>query len=700
MSEPVLYSIISEKRLPLGDLSSRWLLWGEFRFPHDSLNGGTFLVPSYDQSSFSLAIQNRRYSGPFANSTLPSETDVESLLSLGSHLEEFVEARETGGRWLATPPIEPSISEAAQLLPLEEQVISDLPALEEVFARPRSDIETEEESILVSRARRLSKKAPGYLAAHSEDWERVGLRGVIPKKLLSRIRVENLAIYENCLMVRLVDNLVVHTGRRIEKLKKILRSYEESCDMGKDLIGTRFRRDRIATIWGMLFEESVGGEWIRENLRRLEQMYFELLGLKNFQLYRVIPRDAKVPRDLKNSNILSNDPLYRRGAGLWLAWRKKDRETELSAEEQSERQQSVCRFMELFGVLLCLHALNILYPGIKDWIESRPIHPGVRFDADRFSRKFTFEWRRTGEVVLACGDFQLRIVSVPANLAGVPTPEDARMLVDSFAPASSNRKRWTLLLHLEDVGGGRETIRCFNSVGNEADPDIPLPERLMIFGVSPLSIGSGEKVGRALRWFFAMVDLADYPHAFTTSGTVECLEREIRSQAEWLKKEDSKRFLICAPLSDKRLLIDAENEATRTVKKFESQLQELRQSKSGNKGREKDLKHKLDKAQKDLGQIEHAKSEINNGLEVVDRFTVCPVCHNEHQNAYFEARVRGCFRNECSECGSIWEIRKEDGEDGGRFPVLIPTGSLLMNEDDSVDRLYGADLLTLPSEIG
>ena len=63
--------------------------------------------------------------------------------------------------------------------------------------------------------------AASYLAAHTEDWDRPLLRGILPKRILAEIRQDQIDIYENRVAARLLDNLGGYLNRRIQRLRRI-----------------------------------------------------------------------------------------------------------------------------------------------------------------------------------------------------------------------------------------------------------------------------------------------------------------------------------------------------------------------------------------------------------------------------------------------------------------------------------------------
>lgn len=698
MFKPVFRSIVSGKKVDSESFDSRWLLFGELHLSDSTSDEDVFLVPASGQSSISPFFAERGCSGSFPKSTLPAETDLDSLLSLGDHLEKYVNNKANADTWFRTPPLEPNISNSANLLPLEELIAKDLAALEAAFSRPRSDIEATDECVPLSRVRRPSHRAPAYLSAHTEDWENVGLKGVVPRRILSRIRVENLTIYENCMMARLADNLAIYVAKRINKLKKILRAYEESCDMGQDLVGTHFRQRRVAHIWGEMFQGNIGGSLIESNLNELEKIYFRLLGLKNRPLYRAIPHDTKVPRDLKNTNILTNDPLYRKGAELWLEWRRKDQESDLSLQQQYERQQKACRAMNHFAFLLCLRALKILDPKVASQLANIAIVPPLKKTIICLGHSFSIEWHRDGSIALRSGDescsSELRVASLPANLAGVSSKDDAKLIIDQW---SADENKWNLVLYLEDDSHMVAGSTWFNSAGNEEDAEVKLPQNFMVFGVSPLNIGSTEKVARAIRWFFANHVLKTYPHRFEITHNPDSLKEY--TNHEWLKHEGSDYCICDTPNELIVSEISAKLEAQKNeLKDLEKKLTEIPKSgrNHGGQGRgvdkaaEKDIKLQIDTAKSSCSDWETAQTAIQTGIEIIKLIKSCPVCHSEAADTIFSARDNGCYHCKCNSCKTTWGLEPRDNS---RVPILIPGGKVIEQKGFNVDRIYGADFL-------
>ncbi|MFW1480322.1 hypothetical protein ACEWA0_23045, partial [Vibrio parahaemolyticus] len=73
-------------------------------------------------------------------------------------------------------------------------------------------------------------------------------------------------------------------------------------------------------------------EKVKSSIRKLSQ-------LRSDRLYQSIPRVAKVPMELKQTNILVHDKNYRRAAKLWRQWLKNANIDKLSPQQILEQKQ-------------------------------------------------------------------------------------------------------------------------------------------------------------------------------------------------------------------------------------------------------------------------------------------------------------------------------------------------------------------------
>ena len=180
-------------------------------------------------------------------------------------------------------------------------------------------LHVEVERVPLAKARRLPIKAASYLASHTEDWERPLILSVLPKRILSEVRQDQIDIYENRVAARLVDHLVRYLDRRISVVRKWLKVFQDKEDYSNAVGGTYLRRQRISKLWGEAIDANETRKRAQATLEELERLKYRLMGLMESPLYRDVPRRADVAPTLQTTNILANDQNYRRVAELWRA---------------------------------------------------------------------------------------------------------------------------------------------------------------------------------------------------------------------------------------------------------------------------------------------------------------------------------------------------------------------------------------------
>ncbi|MEZ4302308.1 MAG: hypothetical protein R3B70_45695, partial [Polyangiaceae bacterium] len=168
----------------------------------------TYLVPDSDGRFALLETSGARAKGQFAGGQSPDGLEASSIRKGGRIVEEALNRQTPWAEWLDLSPLVPEMSKRVEMLALESLLERRLGHLGEVCRRPRAHLRVEVERLPVARAQRFHARAASFLAAHTEDWERPTLRSVVPKRILSLVRDDQLDIYENRIAVRLVDHLL------------------------------------------------------------------------------------------------------------------------------------------------------------------------------------------------------------------------------------------------------------------------------------------------------------------------------------------------------------------------------------------------------------------------------------------------------------------------------------------------------------
>ncbi len=255
----------------------------------------SFLVPDASGRWTLAGDGAARTEGSIGKAQIPDPLDVRGFTAVGGALGEAIEA---GGSWLdATElsPLQPGMSERADLQPHERQLGERLRHLEAVCRRPRTKLDVEVERMAVSRARRVAPGAANYLAAHTEDWERRTLRSVVPRRILAVVRDDRFDIYENRVAARLVDRLSTYLEHRIQEVTRLIRVFQEASDYRASTAGgSIWRQQRLYRLWGESIDASEARRTAERTLRDLDLLRQRVGGLKDSVLYREVPRRAEV----------------------------------------------------------------------------------------------------------------------------------------------------------------------------------------------------------------------------------------------------------------------------------------------------------------------------------------------------------------------------------------------------------------------
>ena len=275
--------------------------------------------------------------GPDAGEGLgkwPAELDTDSFV----RLSEALGAEPDWQALAATPAVAQKLSERARPQPLDRHIGAYLHHLQHVSYRPRMHLRVEEERVPVSRARRTPVRAVADLVSHPADWEHRTLRSIQPARVLARLIEDEWNLYENRVAARLVDHLLAYLARRLEELLKIEEALQTSRDHGDEAKTSFWRARRIMSLWAETLDSKTE-EDLKRTIRQVERAQRELQSLLDSPLYRHIPRRATVPVSLRPTNILVNDPHYRKVAALWRAWAKYGHKRQETRRERLERRQ-------------------------------------------------------------------------------------------------------------------------------------------------------------------------------------------------------------------------------------------------------------------------------------------------------------------------------------------------------------------------
>lgn len=695
-----------------------------------------FLVPDPSGNWKIRDSSGNELHGAVARGQLLDENEANGLRAIGEQLAARMGCGANWLDWLSIVPLVPRMTEKIELFPLERKLLETKPVnylghLETVCLRPRAHLYVEIERMGISRARRLPVNAASYLASHSEDWECLRLRGVLPKRILSEMRCDLIDIYENRMAARLIDGLVIYLGRRIATVRKAIKTlrivmgYEESEHGSEDKTNRELRKRsdvlqhctyrlarRISELWGKSLNTDRELEKAEDTLTKLEQLKYRVTGLIDSPLYEEVSRRTFVAPKLTMTNILVNDQHYRRVAKLWKIWEKAERAKKKSALDFYREFQELCHGMDRFCFLLVVRALAQLEYWPSDLDIDKPISTDGQWTLEGHGIRLCCQWEK-GRIRLNANGKSLTFVTLPMDLTGASSDSQGQNLLEVFEEAMSKNQDRTIVLYAGSVDEPSPTIsiemqRKLYSIGN--DPRTGLPDSLAILPVSSWDISSVERVARALRWFLDSVRFDAYQSKIKWDREVWPSAGELGKGWLEIAPEQNSLVMLRAPtdlewrkLGLEGLVDKAKCEREQAKSEHDRLLSECKNARQqGNTttlNQQKRLANQqLIIAQQRFDVVRKLFDDMCEARKHAEELLTCPACRKSTNAVVnFHPRSKGCFRSECPTCRTFWETRL--CSKGHRYAVMLP-GNFVESEDNSpgwVDRTYGSDLLALPA---
>lgn len=241
----------------------------------------------------------------------------------------------------------------------------------QINSSPRMSMRYDTELLPTSRVKRYANNYQAHLVAHSECWQQRTIVGIVPKKLMAKVSEDEIAIYENIVYARLIDNLFNYLTMyqlRLEEIVTFIGRFGTLDSSNKDhRYITQLTQD-----WGRAYEDS--DETMEElqdqtesTLEKVKSSIRKLSQLRSDKLYQSIPRVTKVPLELKQTNILVHDKNYRRAAKLWRVWLKNFNTDKLTPQQIIEKKQhNFIEYQSYVGQTLRQVIVNLGWSLTKD----------------------------------------------------------------------------------------------------------------------------------------------------------------------------------------------------------------------------------------------------------------------------------------------------------------------------------------------
>jgi hypothetical protein len=179
---------------------------------------------------------------------------------------------------------------------------------------------------------------------------------VLPKRLLALLSDDDWGIYENKVFVRLLDRLEQYLRLRLAETEELSRVFEDALNLdATEGLDYRLRKG-LCQLWGEATESSGNvtksvideAKYAIEVLRSAKR---KISLLRHSDLYSKVPRSARIPTELRHTNILNHDQHYRHLKTLWHLHQKCVGPTTQTPEEVFSANQreldQFCRYLQM-----------------------------------------------------------------------------------------------------------------------------------------------------------------------------------------------------------------------------------------------------------------------------------------------------------------------------------------------------------------
>lgn len=577
---------------------------------------------------------------------LASEADTLDATTLDELAAPLLTATST---WLnlatESPVVGTGMEELARLSFADHEIARHLPHLAHVAHDPKTKLRDDVELMPIGRVRRPAKNAAARLTAHSEDWNRRRVRGIEPRRLLSRRLRLDLDLYENRVAVALLEpELPSYIRRRITALARVAGAFDELVRANSE--GTHWRKDRIYGLW----RTGRSGDPLRPDaiadardqairtLAHLREADARTRRIYGSPLYRVLRGQRPGGRTLKVTNVLANDQHYRRVAMLWRAV-VTDQDEHESKHDRFKRLQERHRAMASYVVALVIRSLTSLgYEPLDDIAVGQGVPVAHLLG---LWGPATLQWHDDDTLTLTSHGESRRIVPLATALSEDVLAASVRLSsLDAIVPND------TAVVYL---GSGQRDLRLDDATASRllAGADSHDPASALLVPATPVEPTSIERVGRIVARFVLEPALLSYPHEIRPQG--EAVPPRVREtlldHLSYVNARDGKTFMLRPWLQGERESLEFALAKTldRAVRP----------------GWEKDHKAHLEALAPELAARHHDLSLL----------LTCVLCRAENEPRRWQVRGSSAFEVTCGGCDAHWGL-DICGSCGSRVPVL------------------------------
>jgi hypothetical protein len=202
-----------------------------------------------------------------------------------------------------------------------EHIETHLQYLDNIMRNPRSFIKDFEEIVPVERVKKTTAESFRYLASHSYQVKEVTRKGeVIPKKLLTNYKEEDLGIYENRFIKTLTDKLIMFVEKRYTTIKELIgtdhiNKFHNEAKFNYDQVSIDYELNLNVT---QKISDTENDQKSLALLERIEKLRGMLISFTESELMTVLRGTRPIVPPVQKTNIIMKEPNYKKCYELWL----------------------------------------------------------------------------------------------------------------------------------------------------------------------------------------------------------------------------------------------------------------------------------------------------------------------------------------------------------------------------------------------
>lgn len=195
-------------------------------------------------------------------------------------------------------------------------------SIDNIVRDPRSFIKSTNEIVPVERAKKTDSESIRHLASHSQYVREFdsNVGNIVPSKVMTVFREEDLAIYENRFVKTLIDKLTVFVERRYEVIAKLI---------GTDYLNkmnskSNFQYEDIDIEYeiNMTIKREIRDNILEKKnyvlLDRVEELRKNIMAFRRSEFMKALAGVKPVFPPIQKTNIIMKQPDYKKCYELWM----------------------------------------------------------------------------------------------------------------------------------------------------------------------------------------------------------------------------------------------------------------------------------------------------------------------------------------------------------------------------------------------